>query len=83
MIYFFYFLTVLTKFCDYDHPEAFEVWGRSLISEKEYPTAQKKIKLALKYSKVKGWKILLKHIYSNNLRPAQIEGVSEFLASLY
>ena len=52
MIYIFNFLTVLTKFCDYDHPEAFEVWGRSLICEKEYPTAKKKIELALKYTKV-------------------------------
>ena len=43
---------VLEDFGDYTDPEAFEVWGRSLMKVDDYQTAQKKIKLAVENAKV-------------------------------
>ena len=43
---------MLEDFGDYTDPEAFEVWGRSLMKVDDYQTAQKKIKLALENAKV-------------------------------
>ena len=56
------FVTVLQDFSDYNDPEAFEVWGRSLVKEKDYLTAQKKVTLALKYAKV----CLTVQVYKDN-----------------
>ena len=46
------FIAVLEDFGEYTDPEAFEVWGRSLMKVNDYQTAKKKITLALENAKV-------------------------------
>ena len=46
------FTAVLEDFGEYTDPEAFEVWGRSLMKVNDYQTAKKKITLALENAKV-------------------------------
>ncbi|XP_053394362.1 helicase with zinc finger domain 2-like isoform X2 [Mercenaria mercenaria] len=70
--------TILQHACDYDDPEAFEIWAFSLYATKDFDLALEKCELALNYCKDKSYRQRLEAFRSEiqkqiavNTRPEQ------------